>query len=131
MAHMISKKYDAVQHFLFSTEADYADRIGRIHYPLAIVFAYLLIVKVLGPLIMKPLKPFKLNGLLIAFNVVIIFWNAYISYSIFSYLYGAVKEGRLCSVNTTDEYYNNIYRIMWSFYLSKYVDLLDTVSITL
>ncbi|XP_021000464.1 very long chain fatty acid elongase 4-like isoform X1 [Parasteatoda tepidariorum] len=127
MAHMISEKYDAVQHFLFSSEADYADRIGRIHYPLAIISAYLLIVKVLGPLIMKPLKPFKLNGLLIAFNVTIVLWNAYLSFSFFRHLYDVVKEGRLCSVNaSTDEYSNNMYRIIWSYYMSKYVDLLDT-----
>ncbi|XP_042910732.1 very long chain fatty acid elongase 4-like isoform X2 [Parasteatoda tepidariorum] len=112
MAHMISEKYDAVQHFLFSSEADYADRIGRIHYPLAIISAYLLIVKVLGPLIMKPLKPFKLNGLLIAFNVTIVLWNAYLSFSFFRHLYDVVKEGRLCSVNASTDEYSNCFFVL-------------------
>jgi len=97
-------------------------------YPLlAIVSVYIFFVFYLGPMLMKPYKAFKMNKVLIAYNMFIVFLNGYVSFNIFAHCIPHYKE--LCTHNHDEVEYHvkMLFRYLWFYYLSKYVDLLDTV----
>ncbi|XP_015911125.1 very long chain fatty acid elongase 4 [Parasteatoda tepidariorum] len=131
MAYIIGESYRAIRDILFNDDPENMERVGSIHFPLSVVLLYLLFVKWLGPLLMKPFKPLRLNSLLIAFNISIVVWNAYVSFNIANIIYDSAKNGKLCNLMTNEvnmKYYvNKAYKFVWLFYISKYVDLLDTI----
>ncbi|KAG8195038.1 hypothetical protein JTE90_029618 [Oedothorax gibbosus] len=101
-----------------------------IRYPsvsIAIVIAYILFVKWIGPAIMANRKPFELKYLMIVYDFGQVLVNMYLTYSLFRFAVEMwpyrcmVKNHPLLPL-----FMERILKIAWHVYLDKFADLIDT-----
>lgn len=93
-----------------------------------IVLNYVLFVKVWGPAFMADRKPFQLRSLLLAYNLFLVFYNAIMWYH--GGLYGwfgkySFKCQPMDYSNSEDGF--GMSQVAHAFFLSKIIELLDTV----
>lgn len=97
-------------------------------WPITLCMAYLLIIKVIGPAIMRDRKPFELRKTMIAYNLFLVVAYA-TSISIVIYCMQFTEKSFLCK-NTTVTKENSTYTMAtcgWVIYLLKYIEFLDTI----
>ncbi|XP_078481362.1 very long chain fatty acid elongase 4-like [Ciona intestinalis] len=95
--------------------------------PLAVLVWYI-IFSINGRSMMKDRSPFQLKGVLIIYNFSLVILSAYMSYEFFmtSYLSG---YSLFCQPvdYSYDELPMRIARVSWWYFISKYIEILDTV----
>lgn len=96
---------------------------------LSLLTCYLLFVKVIGPDFMKNRKPFDLRYLMIAYNFSMVLLNGYIFWGIGVHGWFGKYDIRCEPVNrsTTDVSAVKMVFFGWLFYVSKFIEFLDTV----
>jgi len=96
--------------------------------PSAIICLAYVIFVLLGPTIMKTREPFKINELLIAYNFAMIVLSGYLLYEFIAngwwndYSFGCQPVDYSNSPKAL-----RMARVCWLFYISKFIELLDTV----
>uniref|UniRef100_A0A8C0BU57 Elongation of very long chain fatty acids protein n=1 Tax=Buteo japonicus TaxID=224669 RepID=A0A8C0BU57_9AVES len=85
-------------------------------FPVTLLFAFYLLVVALGPFYMRPRKPLKLRGLLVAYNLAMMMLSSYMFYEVRrqDWLLGKHLGSQMA-------------RVCWWFFFSKVIELLDTV----
>jgi uncharacterized membrane protein YwaF len=96
---------------------------------LTIMFSYLLFVKIIGPKLMKDRQPFDLRNLMLLYNVFLVVINAYFLYEfIFVVKFGsALIDLNFPDNNDFSEATLRSIKIVYIYYLTKFVDLMDTI----
>lgn len=96
---------------------------------LYIMISYLFFVKYLGPYLMSNRKPFELRNLMLVYNVIMVFVNAYFFIEGFICLEfgGALRRTEFPDKNDYSLHALRCVNSGFHYYLSKYVDLLDTI----
>lgn len=97
---------------------------------LAIICFYLLFVKKIGPKLMENREPFNLRWLILAYNMIMMCLNFYFFYSAAIYTdYGLKAWGSCIKINPSDFDATMQLKltIIWYFFISKFIDLLETV----
>ncbi|XP_050440797.1 elongation of very long chain fatty acids protein 7-like [Adelges cooleyi] len=101
-------------------------------YPvLTTVGFYLIFVLKLGPYVMKDRQPYKLKGLMLIYNIVQVIYNAFLLYWFFftpdgvSYMWN--HSCHPPKKETVSFLMFELYKGSWFYFLSKIIDLLDTV----
>lgn len=94
----------------------------------AILIAYVIFAKYIGPHLMANRKPFRLNSAMIVYNLSMVLLNAFVVYEFLMAGWATTYTWRcdLCELGTSPETLRMV-RVSWLFYISKYVELLDTV----
>ncbi|KAI1294146.1 Elongation of very long chain fatty acids protein 1 [Halotydeus destructor] len=107
------------------------------HYPMmtggpwptiALVLTYVYLVKVAGPRYMKDRPAYDLRALIRLYNVSLVLWNAYFFYY-FTWFTGFGVKTLVCTPpdpTAFDEEWRFKLRLGWLFYMSKFVDFVDT-----
>ncbi|XP_017777175.1 PREDICTED: elongation of very long chain fatty acids protein AAEL008004-like [Nicrophorus vespilloides] len=119
--------YNWAMHDVSDTRTNDLPLVKSIFYPLTIIGIYIYFVLHFGPRLMKNRKPFDLNKLLIVYNALQVAYCTIIVYEasrtvLFKY------DWRCAPVdyaNTKEAKY--VTRLVWSYYMIKIADLLDTV----
>jgi hypothetical protein len=96
---------------------------------LLVVVAYLLFVW-LGPHVMAKREPFNLRALIVLYNFVLVGLSAYMSYEFFATAAGLGYSYACQGVDwtySTDQLSMRLTRVSWLFYISKIIELADTV----
>jgi len=90
--------------------------------------SYVVVVKFVGPTVMKNRKPFNLRWLLILYNLTQVLLSAWLSFE-FSRVYWQYGYSLRCQpIDNTNN--PRVVRLMyagWWFYFSKFIDFLDTI----
>jgi len=94
-----------------------------------VIACYLLFVKKIGPAVMKERQPFDLRGLIFCYNIVMMFVNLYFFISASIYTNMGIKTWGCINVNPMDTGSTMQWKLLliWLFFLSKFIDLLETV----
>ncbi|CAG2171714.1 unnamed protein product, partial [Oppiella nova] len=96
---------------------------------LLVMLAYLLIVKLIGPAVMNYRRPYELRNVMLVYNILMVAVNAYFLYEFMIVInFGT----RLLELNAPDHndwspYTLSSIRVVYLYYLTKFVDLLDTI----
>lgn len=102
--------------------------MGTFKIPLALYFTYLTLVLYLGPLLMSARsRPFNLKWLIIPHNLVLSLFNAAV---FFFYLLQTRFGAELFNLKFERVYAQSNrweHRLAYAYWLSKYVDMLDTL----
>lgn len=120
---------------------DFWDDVGdpRIkNYPLmsggpwhifTIIASYIYFVKVLGPTMMKNRPPMEIKSIILAYNIFMVFSNAYFFYFTAKNTDFGIKTWQCIAIDTNraDEEFKYKIFISYLYILSKFVDLLDTI----
>jgi len=96
---------------------------------LLVVVAYLLFVW-LGPRVMASREPFNLRALIVAYNFILVGLSAYMSYEFIATATGLGYSYACQGVDwtySTDPLSVRLTRVSWLFYISKIIELADTV----
>ncbi|XP_029308631.1 elongation of very long chain fatty acids protein 1a [Cottoperca gobio] len=93
-----------------------------------ILLAYVFFSMYVGPRLMANRKPLRLNTAMIVYNLSMILLNAFIVYEFMMSGWGTTYTWKcdLADTSTTPQAFRMI-RVCWLFYISKYLELLDTV----
>nr|QAX90474.1 elongase of very long chain fatty acid [Phenacoccus solenopsis] len=97
-------------------------------YPISILGVYLYFIFLLGPKMMKNLKPFNINKFIIFYNIIQVIFNAYLCRHTIQYFWDNLNHFRCFKMSylTPEEaYWARI--VNWLFVINKMLDLLDTV----
>ncbi|XP_076462049.1 very long chain fatty acid elongase 7-like [Babylonia areolata] len=95
--------------------------------PMGVVGVYLVVV-VVGPRLMKPLPPLSLGKVIVIYNLALVLLSAYMCYEFAA----SAIIGKYSLVCQPVDYSNHpnalrMARVCWLYYISKYVELADTV----
>ena len=96
---------------------------------IGLVLCYVYFVKVAGPGWMKNRPAFDLRGPIRLYNLVLVLWNLYFFYH-FTSLTGFGRATLTCvppDPTAFDDYWRFNLTLGWWFYISKFVDFVDTV----
>ncbi|KAH8288691.1 hypothetical protein KR054_007947, partial [Drosophila jambulina] len=99
------------------------------HWPvLTILGTYLLLVKVVGPKLMKNRKPFDLRGVIKAYNIMQIVYNLLMFVITVHFIFGPGNFDFRCIRNLPigHEYKNWERMLSYSYFVNKFVDMLET-----
>ncbi|GFQ72217.1 elongation of very long chain fatty acids protein AAEL008004 [Trichonephila clavata] len=102
--------------------------VSRDRLNLFIIFCYVMFVNVIGPTFMKNRKPFDLRWLMVPYNVFLVIVNFYVFIEFAKIrLYFDSKNSctTLDLINDANTY--RLAEITWWFFLTKYIELADTV----
>ncbi|KAJ8917880.1 hypothetical protein NQ315_010794 [Exocentrus adspersus] len=103
--------------------------LSSLFYPLVFCSAYVYAVKVLGPRFMKNRKPFELKRILVLYNLFQVVFNSWMFYE-FS-VAGWLRNDWSYKCQPMDYSENpsavRMATVCWWFYISKYIDFLDTI----
>ncbi|KAL3055163.1 elongation of very long chain fatty acids protein 1a [Trematomus bernacchii] len=93
-----------------------------------ILLTYVIFSKYIGPRLMANRKPFHLNTAMIVYNLSMVLLNAFIVYEFLMAGWATTYTWKcdLVDTSTTPQAYRMI-RACYMFYMSKYIELLDTV----
>lgn len=97
-----------------------------------IMACYAIFINYLGPAIMKNKKPLDLRWLMIPYNILLVFANFYI-FKEFAKIRWSGREDVTCENMyvkldpKTDPHKYRLVEVIWYFYMTKYIELLDTV----
>uniref|UniRef100_A0A8C0BU03 Elongation of very long chain fatty acids protein n=1 Tax=Buteo japonicus TaxID=224669 RepID=A0A8C0BU03_9AVES len=89
-------------------------------FPVTLLFAFYLLVVALGPFYMRPRKPLKLRGLLVAYNLAMMMLSSYMFYEV-------RRQDWLLGLRAFPCAAQQMARVCWWFFFSKVIELLDTV----
>lgn len=92
--------------------------------------AYYYVVRVAGPRFMANRPPFRIRRILMAYNLFQVLFNAYIFYEIAMSGWLTGGYNLLCQpvdYSETDETAQRTVRACWLFFMSKFIDFLDTI----
>jgi len=95
---------------------------------LLICLAYLLVVRVLGPIFMKNREPYSLKYPMLAYNLFQVLFNGWIFLGAASYWFGG-KYNWICQAvdYSTNPDAIQALSLAWWFYLSKFIDFFDSI----
>ncbi|GFT41551.1 elongation of very long chain fatty acids protein 7 [Nephila pilipes] len=119
---------NAVYNFFTDYDVKKKVLIENPYLPISIIIIYILFVTRIGPFVMKFREPFKLKEILLIYNFLQVVVNTYICFEIFTLLYK--KSNKLCNVRYNPELpeiLKEFMRVAWCLYITKFVDLFDTV----
>lgn len=93
-----------------------------------ILLTYVFFSVYVGPQLMANRKPFHLNSAMVIYNLSMVLFNAYIVYEFLMSGWATTFTWRCDLIDTsrTPEAFRRV-RVAWMFYISKYIELLDTV----
>lgn len=93
-----------------------------------ILLTYVFFSVCAGPRLMANRKPFHLNSAMVIYNLSMVLFNAYIVYEFLMSGWATTFTWRcdLIDTSSTPEAFRRV-RVAWMFYISKYIELLDTV----
>ena len=96
---------------------------------MAIIGAYLYFVKRIGPRIMQDRKPYDLRALILTYNIVMMVVNFYFFVSAAQYTNFGLKTWSCVNLDPNDWDTDMKWKLLliWFFYLSKFIDLLETI----
>ncbi|XP_035208647.1 elongation of very long chain fatty acids protein AAEL008004-like [Stegodyphus dumicola] len=96
---------------------------------LTIIASYLYFVKVFGPAYMKDRKPFQINGIIVAYNLLMVILSAFFFFYGGSKTYLSGKYNWMCEpVNySTDEESLLLVNIGWWYLMLKIAEFADTI----
>ncbi|XP_017004978.2 very long chain fatty acid elongase F [Drosophila takahashii] len=100
------------------------------HWPVLIVLTtYLVFIKILGPMFMQSRKPYDLNGVIKAYNIIQIAYNMILLVFAVYFMVGPGDYSFKCISNLPlDHEYKNWERwLSYSYFFNKFMDLLETV----
>lgn len=94
----------------------------------AVLLAYVFFSVYAGPRLMANRKPFRLNTLMIIYNLSMVLFNGVIVYEFLMSGWATTFTWRCDLIDTSDSPQAlRMVRVAWLFYVSKYIELLDTV----
>lgn len=94
----------------------------------SILLAYVFFSVYIGPRLMANRKPLRLNAAMIIYNLSMVLVNAYIVYEFMMSGWATTFTWRCDLIDTSSSPQAlRMIRVSWLFYISKYVELLDTV----
>ncbi|XP_033838164.1 elongation of very long chain fatty acids protein 1a [Periophthalmus magnuspinnatus] len=93
-----------------------------------ILLTYVFFAVYAGPQLMANRKPLRLNAAMIIYNLSMVLFNAYIVYEFLMSGWATTFTWRcdLIDLSSTPQSLRMV-RVAWMFYISKYIELLDTV----
>ncbi|KAK8779747.1 hypothetical protein V5799_018908 [Amblyomma americanum] len=95
-----------------------------------LVLSYIYFVKVAGPRWMKDREPFRVDGLVRAYNLIMVLLNAKLTYNLLSSMYlpgGSYSLWCQGISGLMDDGLIEIYKTGWIYVVMRYADFLDTV----
>eukprot|EP00300_Choanocystis_sp_HF-7_P041237 c7919_g1_i1.p2 GENE.c7919_g1_i1~~c7919_g1_i1.p2 ORF type:complete len:267 (-),score=40.79 c7919_g1_i1:63-863(-) len=95
-------------------------------YGWVLVALYLVAVAV-GKRAMESRKPFKLTVGLILYNGAMVLLNGYMMVTIAKEAFGTLGYGPVCNAVDYSERGRGLARVLWLFYMSKFIEFLDTI----
>lgn len=95
---------------------------------LLVIFTYLVLVKFLGPRIMKSRKPFNLRTLMFLHDVVLVLFNGWLFREGLIHLNYGLEAWNCSTINPNSTNLSDLYQIglSWLFLISKFYQLQDT-----
>ncbi|CAH1401414.1 unnamed protein product [Nezara viridula] len=115
-------------------EDHYPSLFLKFHHVFITMMLYILLVKVFGPMIMRKRKPFSLKIIMMAYNLSQVLLNFYLLHKAILYWHSWIPKfwNHVCNpisetMGFTEENKMTYMQMMYYFYLTKLVDLLDTV----
>lgn len=93
-----------------------------------ILLIYVFLSVYMGPRFMANRKPFHLKAAMVVYNFAMVTLNAYIVHQFLVWGWGTTYSYRcdLCDLSSTPQALGMV-RASWLFYISKYIELLDTL----
>lgn len=133
MTHVLNGAVNIIDYLLTTEFADPRTKdwfwSGSLWPPILLVCFYHYFVKSLGPKFMKNRKPYNLDRILKVYNILQVFFSAFIVYEVVRVCYRNGNYSLLCQPINTDNSAQSIEEIVvvWYYYMAKITDLLDTV----
>ncbi|XP_076601299.1 elongation of very long chain fatty acids protein 1a [Chaetodon auriga] len=94
----------------------------------SILLAYVFFALYVGPRLMANRKPFHLNTAMIVYNLSMVLLNGYIVYEFMMSGWATTYTWRCDLIDTSNSPRSlRMVRVAWLFYISKFIELLDTV----